>query len=422
MMHTKNVKFEVRKGTRMHFRAPGFTFERDQGDKTHIFNVNGNLSFHAHLHHSRDLGNTRPDDPHWMLHTSPDANVATLGGSSLHFSETSVIVVAGPADAHASGSDNVDHHSSASPPFVDEKGSEPQQKEPRSSTEQSSIPGARDNANSGGHSDSGTRHDTNLSSEQHRHQHHHQDQHQHQHQHQRQQQQQQHHHQHEHQHEHEHEHQHQHHQHHQHQHRQHLQHHEDDPPSVPTASSSSTMGLDSDSNPNPLQQQQKQQQQQQPHINNHIDTPNSSPQPSDVNSSSTTGGDTIPATNQGLLPIDDIQNTRASALYTCDQLQASWTPVYGIVVVRDHVICEETRVSTSGVLDFVFKEAHATSFSLSLSRSLSLSLSLPLSSSLSLSLLLTFSGSHFVVSCLSCVFGGSTFPRPACSTHAFMDT
>lgn len=30
MMHTKNVKFEVRKGTRMHFRAPGCTFERDQ--------------------------------------------------------------------------------------------------------------------------------------------------------------------------------------------------------------------------------------------------------------------------------------------------------------------------------------------------------------------------------------------------------
>ncbi|CAN0567240.1 unnamed protein product, partial [Ectocarpus sp. 12 AP-2014] len=330
MMHTKNVKFEVRKGTRMHFRAPGFTFERDQGDKTHIFNVNGNLSFHAHLHHSRDLGNTRPDDPHWMLHTSPDANVTTLGGSSLHFSETSVIVVAGPADALASGNDNVDHHSSASPPFVDEKGSELQQKEPRSSTEQSSINGTRDNADSGGHSDSGTKDNTNLSSEQHRHQHHHQHKQ-------------------------------------QHQHQQHLQHQEDDPPSVPTASSSSTVGLDSDSNPNPSQQQQQKQKQQQqppPHINNHIDTPNSSPQPSDVNLPSTTGGDTIAATNQGLLPIDDIQNTRASALYTCDQLQASRTPVYGVVVVRDHVICEEPRVSTSGVLDFVFEEAHATSLSL----------------------------------------------------------
>ncbi|CAM9399025.1 unnamed protein product, partial [Ectocarpus sp. 13 AM-2016] len=303
MMHTKNVKFEVRKGTRMHFRAPGFTFERDQGDKTHIFDVNGNLSFHAHLHHSRDLGNTRPDDPHWMLHASPDANVTTLGGSSLHFSETSVIVVAGPVDALASGSDNADLHSSASPPFVDEKRSELQQKEPRSSTEQSSVNGARDNANSGGHSDSGTKDNTNLSPEQHRHHHHHQDKQQRQ----RQQQQQRQHHQHEQQHE----------QQQQHQHQQHLQHHEDDSPSVPTASSSSTMGLDSDSNPNPLQQQQKQQQQQQqPHINNHIDTPNSSPQPSDVNSPSTTGGDIIVAPNQGLLPIDDIQNTRASALYT----------------------------------------------------------------------------------------------------------
>lgn len=235
-----------------------------------------------------------------MLRTSPDANVTTLGGSSLHFSETSVIVVAGHADAHASGNDNVDHHSSVSPPFVDEKGSELQQKEPRSSTEQSSINGARDNANSGGHSDSGTKDNTNLSSEQHQDRH---------------------------------------------QHKQHLQHQDDDPPSVPTTSSSSPMRLDSDSNPNPSQQQQ------QPHINNHIDTPNSSPHPSEVPSPSTTGVDTIAATNQGLLPIGDVQNTRASTLYTCDQLQASRTPVYGIVVVRDHVICEETRVSTPVVLD-----------------------------------------------------------------------
>ncbi|CAB1118930.1 unnamed protein product [Ectocarpus sp. CCAP 1310/34] len=77
-LYTKNVRFSVRKGEKMHIRAPALTFEREQ------------------------------DDPHDTIHGSPDGDIITYGVSTLRFSETSVIVDAAPADTdtYDNGSDN----------------------------------------------------------------------------------------------------------------------------------------------------------------------------------------------------------------------------------------------------------------------------------------------------------------------------
>ncbi|CAB1118928.1 unnamed protein product [Ectocarpus sp. CCAP 1310/34] len=58
-LYTRNVRFSVRKGEKMKFRAPALTFERDQGDTAEIFNVNGELHLRGDQHRFDDLVNTR---------------------------------------------------------------------------------------------------------------------------------------------------------------------------------------------------------------------------------------------------------------------------------------------------------------------------------------------------------------------------
>ncbi|CAM9151444.1 unnamed protein product, partial [Ectocarpus sp. 12 AP-2014] len=95
-LYTRNVRFNVRKGENMHFRAPALTFEREQGDTVEIFNLHGELHLRGDQHRFDDLVNTRTDDPHDTIHGSPDGDIITYGGSMLRFSETSVIVDAAP--------------------------------------------------------------------------------------------------------------------------------------------------------------------------------------------------------------------------------------------------------------------------------------------------------------------------------------
>ncbi|CAM9658692.1 unnamed protein product, partial [Ectocarpus fasciculatus] len=82
--------------------------------------------------------------------------------------------------------------------------------------------------------------------------------------------------------------------------------------------------------------------QQQP-LNVNINTLNSSPDPPDQPSSSTTEDNTNAGTNQGFLRIDGTDSIAASTLSSCEQLKAGRTPLNGVVVVKDHVICQEAR-------------------------------------------------------------------------------